>query len=139
MPGTYVDVRTVAADRYAASLDSSKPTLIKIDVEGYEVQVLQGIRSLLSWPEVLLVTEVGEAMLKRAGHSSDELHAVLASHGFRPFRFDIRSSRWAKVLELRHWTVRWQSTNTTSCLPAPRQRCIAIESSLCLSGEWKES
>ena len=48
--GTRVEVRTEPADRYVAAFDAQKPTLIKIDVEGYEVQVLRGIQSLWHGP-----------------------------------------------------------------------------------------
>jgi len=99
--GSSVEVRTVRAESYTSDMDRSKPTLIKIDVEGYEVQVLGGIQSLLEWPEVALVAEIGDEMLRHAGHSRDELHALLADHGFQPFEFSIRASRWRKRLELR--------------------------------------
>lgn len=99
--GRSVEVRTVRAESYLSDLDRSNPTLIKIDVEGYEVQVLGGIQSLLDWPEVALVAEIGDEMLRHAGHSRDELHALLADHGFQPFEFAIRASRWRKQLELR--------------------------------------
>jgi FkbM family methyltransferase len=99
--GTQVEVRTVPADPYLVELDPSKPTLIKIDVEGYEVQVLNGIRSLLAWPGVMVVIEIADAKLRRAGHSRDELHAYLASFGLVPHTIHIHSSRWRKDLELR--------------------------------------
>ncbi len=99
--GTRVEVRTVPADPYVAGFDPATPTLIKIDVEGYEVQVLQGLRSLLAWPDVMLVIEIADAKLRRAGHSRDELHALLASFGLVAHTIHVRSSRWRKDLELR--------------------------------------
>jgi FkbM family methyltransferase len=99
--GTRVEIRTVPADPYVVGFDPSTPTLIKIDVEGYEVQVLQGLRSLLAWPDVMLVIEIADAKLRRAGHSRDELHALLASYGLVAHTIHVRSSRWRKDLELR--------------------------------------
>jgi FkbM family methyltransferase len=99
--GTRVEIRTVPADPYVVGFNSATPTLIKIDVEGYEVQVLQGLRSLLAWPEVMLVIEIADAKLRRAGHSRDELHALLASYGLVAHTTHVRSSRWRKNLELR--------------------------------------
>jgi FkbM family methyltransferase len=98
--GTRVEVRTEPADRYVAAFDPAKPTLIKIDVEGYEVQVLRGIQSLLSRPNVVIVTEIADAKLRRAGHSREELHSLLAGFGFVPHTIDVRASRWRKALEL---------------------------------------
>ena len=94
--GTRVEIRTVPADPYVVGFDPSTPTLIKIDVEGYEVQVLQGLRSLLAWPDVMLVIEIADAKLRRAGHSRDELHALLASYGLVAHTIHVRSSRWRK-------------------------------------------
>jgi FkbM family methyltransferase len=98
--GTRVEVRTEPADRYVAAFDPATPTLIKIDVEGYEVQVLRGIQSLLARPNVMVVTEIADAKLRRAGHSREELHALLAGFGFVPHTIDVRASRWRKALEL---------------------------------------
>jgi len=99
--GTRVEVRAEPADRYLAAFDPVKPTLIKIDVEGYEVQVLRGIQSLLSGPNVMVVTEIADAKLRRAGHSREELHSLLGGLGFAPHTIDVRATRWRKALELR--------------------------------------
>jgi FkbM family methyltransferase len=98
--GTRVEVRTEPADRYVAGFDPATPTLIKIDVEGYEVQVLRGMRSLLAQPNVMIVTEIADAKLRRAGHSRAELHRLLADFGYLPHAINVRSSRWRKDLEL---------------------------------------
>jgi FkbM family methyltransferase len=98
--GTRVEVATEPADPYATKLEASKPTLIKIDVEGYEVQVLRGLQSLLKWPNVIVVVEIADAKLRRAGYSRAALHEYLASFGFVPHTIDVRASRWRKDLEL---------------------------------------
>jgi FkbM family methyltransferase len=98
--GTRVEVRTEPADRYVAALDPAKPTLIKIDVEGFEVQVLKGLGSLLERQNLMLVTEISGAKLRRAGHSRDELHALLSGFGLVPHAMTVRASRWRKELEL---------------------------------------
>jgi FkbM family methyltransferase len=98
--GTRVRVQTEPADRYVAAFDPDKSTLIKIDVEGFEVQVLRGMQSLLARPNVMVVTEIADAKLRRAGHSREEVHRVLASFGFVAHTIDVRASRWRKDLEL---------------------------------------
>ncbi len=98
--GTRVEVRTEPADRYVAAFEAHKPTLIKIDVEGYEVQVLRGIQSLLARPNVIVVTEIADAKLRRAGHSRAALHAFLHDFGFVPHTINVRATRWRKDLEL---------------------------------------
>jgi FkbM family methyltransferase len=98
--GTRVEVRTEPADRYVAAFDAVQPTLIKIDVEGFEVQVLRGIQSQLARPNVMVVTEIADAKLRRAGHSREELHTLLGGFGFTAHTIDVRASRWRKDLEL---------------------------------------
>ncbi len=99
--GTRVEVRTEPADRYVAAFDEARPTLVKIDVEGFEVQVLRGIQSLLARPNVMVVTEIADEKLRRAGHSREGLHTLLASFGLVSHAIDVRASRWRENLELR--------------------------------------
>ncbi len=98
--GSFVDVETAPIDEHLVHLNPAHPTLIKIDVEGYEVQVLKGIGTMLRWPEVAIVSEVGEDMLRRAGHSREELHRLLADLEFQVYRFLIVGRRWRKELIL---------------------------------------
>jgi FkbM family methyltransferase len=61
--GPAYPVRIVTGRAYLEQLDSTKPTVIKIDVEGFEVKALNGMRDVLDWPEVILVCEVNDFML----------------------------------------------------------------------------
>jgi FkbM family methyltransferase len=59
------------------------PTLVKIDVEGAEVQVLRGMSGLLAAarrPRFIL--EVSEWSLKAAGSSPEELFDIMSGHGY---------------------------------------------------------
>ena len=63
--------------------------LIKIDVEGYETEVLAGLsRTLRENPGVRLVIECDQALLKAAGTDAATLKASLEQQGFvlRPMR-----------------------------------------------------
>lgn len=62
-----VDVRTVDGE-----LDGAAPSLMKIDVEGFEYQVLQGACQTLAEHRPLLFLEVNHAILKDAGSSGAE-------------------------------------------------------------------
>jgi FkbM family methyltransferase len=97
--GLRVEVQTTSAEPYLVDFDVSRPTLIKIDVEGYEVHVLRALRSLLAAPNCIIVSEVADAKLQRAGDSRNQLHTLLAGWGFVPFRINVRASRWRKALE----------------------------------------
>ncbi len=66
--------------------DLCRARLIKIDVEGAEWMVLQGLRPLLPRlaPDVRVLLEVTPSALARTGGSFDELLALFAGAGFAP-------------------------------------------------------
>lgn len=59
----------------------TKPDLVKIDVEGAEVEVLSGMGEVLPHVKRLYV-EVHPNLLRNAGHTPSEVLAVLADAGF---------------------------------------------------------
>ncbi len=61
--------------------------LIKIDVEGYELNVLKGAQQALARGQVrLLVVEITESFLQRCGDSKAKLYKFLASLGYESER-----------------------------------------------------
>jgi FkbM family methyltransferase len=83
--GETVKVSVTTMDDFGGS---HVPNLIKIDVEGWNVPVLEGARVTLSRPELLgLVIET----FRFADGNKPELRrveAILAEHGFRPRAYD---------------------------------------------------
>ena len=82
----------MAIDRPAARIDSlveagavPAPTVVKIDVEGAELDVLRGAERLLRERSPSLVIETNENM-ERFGYDSDELLGFIASCGEYSFR-----------------------------------------------------
>ncbi|MEX2622922.1 MAG: FkbM family methyltransferase [Acidimicrobiia bacterium] len=76
-----VDVTTI--DDLCSRLPSP-PTIAKIDVEGWEVEVLSGATRLLSeFPPRLIIAEVIEEHLNRAGSSARDLHGILTGAGYQ--------------------------------------------------------
>jgi len=81
----YVNVSVSTLDAVMGQL---KPALIKIDVEGYELQVLKGGRLVLAKNSLkAIVIEINDAS-NRYGFKSEETHDILVSHGFSSFTYD---------------------------------------------------
>ncbi len=76
-------VEVTRLDTYGG-LAGERPLVIKIDVQGSEIDVLNGAMALLeAYPrEVVLVVEVSPAMLAAGGRSVQDLAGLLDSLGF---------------------------------------------------------
>ena len=77
-----VGVTAVTADALIADL-GFRPDTVKVDAEGYELSVLEGMRGLLTQSDVILFLEVHPAMMRRLGRSPGELIDLLHGLGYR--------------------------------------------------------
>ncbi len=75
-----VDETTIDSLVQEHSLD---PAFIKIDVEGYEHEVLQGAVNVLRTSRPVILCELNEEMLRKHGSSTDLVLAFLRSNGYR--------------------------------------------------------
>lgn len=67
-----------------SSFIGDRRTVVKVDVEGFEHAVLEGLRSLMVRPQTeWVVVEVDAGNMGRYGTSPDQLYALMASLGFR--------------------------------------------------------
>jgi len=78
-----VDVRTL--DDFGVEIPKEGRTLVKIDVEGFELNVLRGARELLSRLNVAVLVETTDAWLREQDQSAAELFAFMADTGYRPY------------------------------------------------------
>lgn len=76
-----VKIRSVALDDFFLNR-TDKPTFIKIDVEGAEMKVLQGMKQLLKTP-IKLLLEIHPADLRSFGSSRDEVLNYLKAFDFK--------------------------------------------------------
>jgi FkbM family methyltransferase len=60
----------------------STPDVLKIDVEGYELEVLRGSKRLLASRKPALIMEVHPPQLRLSGGSEDELFEILSQCGY---------------------------------------------------------
>jgi FkbM family methyltransferase len=85
---TGIAVPALTLDGLLAELGTPPVSLIKIDVQGAELRVLQGAVDLLARDRPALFVEIDDAMLRRQGASAEELMTWLRSRGYRSYRLD---------------------------------------------------
>lgn len=77
------EVRIEVLDRFTELFcEPDLPILVKLDVEGSEMDVLKGGISLLKVDNIQMIIEVNETMLLAGGTSADKLFSFLESFGF---------------------------------------------------------
>jgi FkbM family methyltransferase len=96
-PARTVEVEIRRGDDTLKGLDTTKPTVFKIDVEGFETPVVEGLSKLLDG-DVAVLIEVSRLWLERAGSSAEELHRMLERHGLVPFSFELVDRRLNRKL-----------------------------------------
>ena len=80
--GTMVDIEMTSVDREVEQL-GLEPDLLKIDVEGYEYEVLVGARRLLETHRPPICLELHLDLLEQRGIEPRRVLAELESHGYR--------------------------------------------------------
>ena len=91
LPGLTYKTVNVPIRRADDSLpeDLGPRTLIKIDAEGYECKVLEGMKNVLR-KHPAVITEVEPDILKSAGSSTEELWKRMVDAGYDPFFCELR-------------------------------------------------
>ncbi len=82
--GIPVDVVTI--DSLLNDREWPRVSLIKVDVQGAELRVLQGAIKCLAMFKPVLFIEVDEDKLNSSGTSAHELFAMLSDQGYKPYR-----------------------------------------------------
>ncbi len=84
-----VEVPTLALDELATAHHIGKIDLLKLDVEGLEIEALAGARQLLADRQVqALLLEFTEENLNRGARSSVDLQDAITRAGYALYRFD---------------------------------------------------
>jgi FkbM family methyltransferase len=97
-------IKTVNVDQMVESGSIPPPTVIKIDVEGWELHVLRGLENtILKYRPVMLI-EFTQPNLIAAGTSSQELGEYIRSKNYELFTYDprYRKLRVVKNFDFEH-------------------------------------
>jgi hypothetical protein len=86
--GEVCKVRTITLRDYVAKNNISKIDVMKLDVEGAEVDILRSSREVLARMKPLLIVEFNKVADQRFDHSSAELKELLVSLGYEILRID---------------------------------------------------
>jgi FkbM family methyltransferase len=86
-------------------------TFIKIDVEGFEPYVIQGLSKTIENLQPVIITEAIEEHLKRAGSSLEKLFALMQAYGYQAFDLKAKKSFWHHNLELNRVKTRLETDN----------------------------
>ena len=80
-----IDVPVISLDDVVTK---DYPALIKIDVEGYETEVLNGMKDLLNEPilKVIIIELNGSG--NRYGYNENLIHEKLLNHDFLPYTYN---------------------------------------------------
>lgn len=82
-----ISVSTVSLDNYIAGLALDRVDMVKLDVEGGEMDVLRGACSLLTRFRPIFICEVLEAATRPWGYDAREIISIFLSHDFAWFDF----------------------------------------------------
>lgn len=66
----------------------SRPLLIKLDIEGFELRALKGMRRAIQARTPAIIAEVNSEMLEINGDSAEAMFDFLAQFGIEPFAID---------------------------------------------------
>lgn len=86
--GTSEKVEARTLDSFIAEKGITATDLIKIDVEGFEMNVLEGAKNTLEQFSPTLFIELDDSNLRSKGSSSKELVSFLKDRNYRIFRAD---------------------------------------------------
>ncbi|WP_028046870.1 FkbM family methyltransferase [Cellulomonas sp. URHE0023] len=110
------------------SLPHGERIVIKLDVEGYELDALRGLESAFDrYGDVRMLVEMNPKCLVRAGVTGDDLVERLTGYGFRLFVLDESSRAWRELRAGADWTALIDPASYANlyCVRADRCRTVS--------------
>lgn len=82
-------------------LNGINPTMLKIDVEGYEWFVLEGAKNILSSNELKYILIEFNNSGNKFGKEDVLIHEILIKYGFHPYRYNVENGTLEKIASYR--------------------------------------
>ena len=92
-----LQVKTARLD--SVLIEAQRIDVVKMDVEGAELDVLEGMKHILDKWDIVLIAEYGVSHLKRLGIDPADWFRRFFAHGFALFAFDEQADSWREVPE----------------------------------------
>jgi FkbM family methyltransferase len=74
-------------------VEDEHPSVIKIDVEGFEKQVVSGLARTIEKNNPIILTEIAKQLLEACGSSIAELEKQMQNFGYKGFELRLRKDR----------------------------------------------
>ena len=85
--GATVTINTICIDEWIETKGSPTINTIKIDVEGAEMKVLEGMKDLLKRDHPDIFIEIIDSLLEKYGHKGKDVFEFLEGFGYTPYEF----------------------------------------------------
>lgn len=93
------DTNTITIDTYLTNnnIEPRKISLVKIDVEGVEFAVVEGMKSILANDAITIILEFSPKLMIEFGKDPSELIKILTQYGFEIFLVDEKNNKISKT------------------------------------------
>lgn len=79
-------ITTLSLDTWAEERNINRIDLIKMDIEGSELEALNGMTTVLQQKRPAILIEIADVLLRRHGGCKEDVYALMKKFGYRPFR-----------------------------------------------------
>jgi FkbM family methyltransferase len=82
------DIIEIQVDSLDSILEAEFPSILKIDVEGYEMMVIEGAMQTLKKESLKAIIIELNGLANNYGFDEQKIHQILISNGFNPYSYD---------------------------------------------------
>jgi FkbM family methyltransferase len=121
-----IEVETLTLATLLDSRDAA-PLLVKIDTDGHEIPILEGLEDSLSRSQdVTLIVELNPIMQKQAGHEPEDLLAKLEEMGFATFLLQEEEYRLVPIDPRSDWSALLGSAGYANLYCRPKDAVVNV-------------